>query len=266
MSKKILVVCDKDKPSVSLQQIPQSLKRLFKAKEGHTFIGLDYGQQEYRTLANLSGDENMKKMFASGQDFYKAAASTIFNVPVSQITPAQRSAVKTVFIAIMYGMSPKSISSRLGISEQESNNLLRKWHSTFQQASAFRERVKDYGLRTGKATTFFGRVRDYGDPAKRPFDVANLNECFSTTIQGTSADLSKTAMIMLDKKLKEKKWGAIKIQLHDEFIIEVKDEFLEEAKKELPKVMQESVHIKEDWIPYTTSMHVGKNWAEASKE
>ena len=43
---------------------------MFKAKDGYTFVGSDYSQQEPRLLSVMSGDESMKESYRQGKDLY----------------------------------------------------------------------------------------------------------------------------------------------------------------------------------------------------
>ena len=43
---------------------------MFKARDGYTFVGSDYSQQEPRLLSVMSGDESMKESYRQGKDLY----------------------------------------------------------------------------------------------------------------------------------------------------------------------------------------------------
>ena len=260
---KILVVCDDTEKSVSLQQIPLSVRALFKPKEGYSFVSLDFKQAEYRTLAALSQDKTMIEMLNSDRDFYKEAASRVLGKDYDDITAEDRDKIKTIFLGTMYGMSEYSVAKRLKISEEEAAELQNNWKRTFPQAEKFRQEVKDYVRKTGKTPQFFGRYRDFGNP--ETLTDKDINEGFNTLIQSTTADLLKIAMVMTSKKVKEKGYGTMNLTLHDELLFEIKDEHVEEASKELAEVMMSSVRRSDKWPKFSLSVNVGKNWAEASK-
>jgi len=260
---KILVVCDEKEPSVSLQQMPQSLKHLFVPAPGHSFIGLDAGQMEPRMLASLSGDENMINMFNSGQDYYSGTAALVYGIPVEEVDSEMRKKVKTVCIAMQYGMRDNTIARRLGISEAEAADLRARWEKAYPKAAAFRKQAIDYTMQTGKSPTFFGRYRDFGGADK--MDDQKANEGFSNLIQGSAADVHKVCLVMVDKYFKEKGYGSIKISIHDEIIVEVPDEHVDEAKEDLLQIMKSSSKLRPDWCEFDFQIHAGKNWAECSK-
>nr|DAZ52246.1 MAG TPA: DNA POLYMERASE [Caudoviricetes sp.] len=76
-----------DKPN--LQNIPargagKKIRQIFAASEGMYIIGSDYSQQEPRTLAALSGDEEMINAYIQGKDLYAVIASTLYGVPYEE--------------------------------------------------------------------------------------------------------------------------------------------------------------------------------------
>ena len=161
-------------------------------------------------------------------------------------------------------MGVPALAARLGITESEAQTVMDKYSSAFSTAMSFRQNCLNYAMQTGKSPTFFGRYRDFGGADK--MDSQKAGEAFSNLIQGTQADLAKVAMVMVDKYFKEKGWGTIKIQLHDELLLEVPDENLKEAEEALPEIMKSSYKFRDDWCDFTFSAHSGKNWAEASKD
>lgn len=261
---KILVVCDKAEKSVSLQQIPKELKSLFKARDGYSYVSIDAGQCEYRVFGSLSQDKALIEALNAPGDFYKAAGEKIFGIHADEITDETRDQVKTCFLGVLYGMRSTTLASRLKIPEHEAQKLMYKWNQTFPQAAAFKQNCINYIRKTGKSPTYFGRYRDFGDPAKLTDDM--INEGFNTLVQSTAADLIKVAMVMSSKHLAETGAGVLKNTMHDELIFEVKDEVLEEEMKNLENVMAKSMKFRDDWCNFKFHTGSGKTWGEASKD
>ena len=73
----------------NLQQAPghgdeMSIRCLFAAEEGYTFVGSDFKSQEVRVLAGLSGDEQMIQAFKEEKDLYAYVASIAFDKPYEE--------------------------------------------------------------------------------------------------------------------------------------------------------------------------------------
>ena len=80
-------------------------------------------------------------------------------------------------------------------------------------------------------------------------------------IQGTSADISKRAMMLLHKALANKPAKLIN-NIHDELVLEVVSEQAEELAKEIEKEMvtagQEFIHN----VPVVVDIKISSNWVK----
>ena len=95
----------------NLQNIPvrtvagREIRRAFVAARGHVLLAADYSQIELRMLGHLSGDPALIEAFVSGQDIHRFVASQVYDVPLDDVTDAQRSFAKAVNFGIIYGQS-----------------------------------------------------------------------------------------------------------------------------------------------------------------
>jgi DNA polymerase I-like protein with 3'-5' exonuclease and polymerase domains len=100
---------------VNLQNLPRKspLKKAMLAPEGYTFIDCDSSQIEARTLAWLAGQQDLVDAFDAGEDVYKIMASSIYGVPVDEVTDAQRFVGKTTILGCGYGMGAAKFKAQL---------------------------------------------------------------------------------------------------------------------------------------------------------
>jgi DNA polymerase len=100
---------------VNLQNLPRKspLKKAMMAPEGYTFIDCDSSQIEARTLAWLAGQNDLVDAFDRGEDVYKIMASSIYGVPVEEVTDDQRFVGKTTILGAGYGMGPHKFQAQL---------------------------------------------------------------------------------------------------------------------------------------------------------
>ena len=87
--------------------ISQSMRGFIKANPGYKFLIVDYSSIEARVLSWLADEETLLKVYREGGDVYKTMASSIYNVPVSEITSQQRFMGKTSILGCGYGLGPK---------------------------------------------------------------------------------------------------------------------------------------------------------------
>jgi DNA polymerase len=100
---------------VNLQNLPRKspLKKALKAPPGYMVIDCDSSQIEARTLAWLAGQWDLVEAFDKGEDVYKIMASSIYGVPVEEVTDSQRFVGKTTILGAGYGMGPAKFQAQL---------------------------------------------------------------------------------------------------------------------------------------------------------
>ena len=100
---------------VNMQNLPRgsALKKAVKPPEGYVFIDCDSSQIEARTLAWLSGQDDLVDAFDKGEDVYKIMASAIYNKPIEDITKDERFVGKTTILGAGYGMGAVKFQAQL---------------------------------------------------------------------------------------------------------------------------------------------------------
>jgi len=100
---------------VNLQNLPRKseLKKSMLAPEGYMFIDCDSSQIEARTLAWLAGQHDLVAAFGAGEDVYKIMASSIYGVPIDEVTDPQRFVGKTTILGAGYGMGAAKFQAQL---------------------------------------------------------------------------------------------------------------------------------------------------------
>jgi DNA polymerase I-like protein with 3'-5' exonuclease and polymerase domains len=89
---------------VNLQNLPSRgknagrIKKSMLAPPGYVVIDCDSAQIEARVLAWLAGQDDLVAAFERKEDVYKLMATYIYNVPIEEVTKAQRTVGKTVVL------------------------------------------------------------------------------------------------------------------------------------------------------------------------
>ena len=105
--------------SVNLQNLPSrganagKLKKAILAPEGYVFIDADSAQIEARTLAWESGQDDLVKAFADGEDVYRIMATAIYGKSEAEITKDERFVGKTTILGAGYGMGGAKFQAQL---------------------------------------------------------------------------------------------------------------------------------------------------------
>lgn len=123
---------------VNLQNLPRKspLKKAIKAPSGYVIIDCDSSQIEARTLAWLAGQWDLVEAFDKGEDVYKIMASSIYGVPIEEVTDSQRFVGKTTILGAGYGMGAKKFQAQLktfGVSLplEECERVIRVYRETY---------------------------------------------------------------------------------------------------------------------------------------
>jgi len=230
---------------------------------GCLFLSADYSQIELRLLAHFSQDKNLLAAFHEGHDVHAATASTIFHVPLSEVTRDQRRKAKTTNFGIIYGISAFGLSQQLECSRSEAKQLIDDYFQGLPQVIQFIEHQKQLAREKGYAVTLFGRKRYLPDILSHNAVVRGFAErnAVNAPIQGTAADIIKKAMVTIARRLKEEGLKAQMImQVHDELNFNVPEPEVDRVRE---IVVYEMEHVVDLSVPLIADCGVGPNWLAA---
>jgi len=254
----------------NLQNIPvktdagRKIRSAFTAPEGKVLISADYSQIELVVLSHLSGDENMCNAFINGIDVHKATASLIFGVPAETVTPEMRRTAKTINFGVIYGMSAFRLANDLGISRTQAAQFIESYFRTYSSINNFINQTIHDAEANGYVETIFGRRRPIINinSVNKIEKAAAERMAVNTPVQGSAADIVKTAMLKVNQALIDSNSQArLLLQVHDELILECPDDqkTIDETIALIRNCMESAVHLK---VPLRVSIEYGKNWGE----
>jgi len=253
----------------NLQNIPirtdigRQIRRAFVPSEkGESFLSADYSQIELRILAHFSHDRALVTAFQQDRDIHSTVASSIYQVPIENVTYEMRRNAKAVNFGIVYGLSEFGLSRDTGMSIEASREFINAYFGLYQGVKHFRDGVVREAKECGYVKTLFQRRRFIHDLDSADRKRRNLAEriAINTIIQGSAADIMKVAMNNIFVKLKEVACNAkILLQIHDELLFEVKDAMLERLRSLVQEEMTHAVILD---VPVKVNIKTGKNWME----
>lgn len=253
----------------NLQNIPvrteegAKIRAAFVAAAGAKLVSADYNQIELRVLAHLSADENLIEAFRSGQDIHTATSADMFDVPLAEVTPSMRRDAKVVNYGIIYGMGPQRLSRELGISRVKAEDYIKRYFEKFPRVQRFYNTQLEHAREKGFVATLMGRRRYLPDITSDHGGRRQLAErvATNTPIQGSAADIIKTAMVDLDAALRDCELTArLVLQIHDELLLEAPVTEVEEVSKLVVRVMEGAAKLR---VPIVVDVGSGSSWAEA---
>ena len=253
----------------NLQNIPirkklgGQIRNMFVAAPGKVLVDADYSQIELRLLAHISGDENMREAFLSGEDFHAVTASKVFNVPLDQVSSTLRGRAKAVNFGIVYGISAFSLSQDIGVFPNEAKAYMESYLEKYHGVRDYMKRVVAEAKEKGYVSTLYGRRRELPELKSSNFNLRSFGErvALNMPIQGTAADIMKLAMVHVAQRLEREQLQArLLLQVHDELIVECPAEETGTVSRILKEEMENAASLS---VPLTVEVHSGHSWGEA---
>lgn len=254
----------------NLQNIPirtelgREIRKAFIPKDmSWSMLSADYSQIELRLMADMSGDENMRRAFVNGEDIHTRTAALVFGVEDSDVIPEMRYRAKAINFGILYGMSSYRLARELDISNDEAQEFITAYFSYFPGINVFIQKIIGQAHTDGYVETKFGRRRYlpllHSDNKRFRRNAKNI--AINTTLQGTAAEIIKLAMIRVDESLaRENLQAKMIMQIHDELVFESPEDEIEKLKEIVRSCMEGTVELS---VPLVVDIHTGGNWYEA---
>jgi len=252
----------------NLQNIPirddngRRIRTAFRAAAGFELVSADYAQIELVILAHLSGDKNLVEAFKTGVDVHRRTASLIFGVESDAVTPDMRRVAKTINFGVMYGMSAFRLANELRIPRGQAAGFINTYFATYSGVTSFIAETKEKARATGYVETIMGRrryIRAIGSSNKMEQSGAE-RIAVNTPIQGSAADIVKSAMIRVDAALhKEKLSTRLLLQVHDELILESPVAEVAAVRSLVQREMESVIELA---VPLRVSVESGQSWGD----
>lgn len=255
------------------QSYNDPIKKNVVPRPGYWMFDTDYSSVEYRVLGNMVGNKRIMENFKDPDfDYHAYQAARMYGVPYSAVTKKMRKSAKGINFGLPYGMGDESLGVRIFGEPSEENT--RK--AAALRAAYFKgqEDIRDWfeyhrnrGVKEGFTETYFGRRRYYH---KGKFTVGAIRrQAGNQVIQGTAADIYKTAVGRVFKRICREGWlGKVLFTgfIHDELLGECSNDINPAV---FLKVLREEFEVKitnEDgtpWCPLYMGFGYGMSWYEA---
>lgn len=259
----------------NLQQVPNPAKdpsvdinyrECFIASPGHVLIKADYSQIELKIATEISQEPEFIRAYLEGKDLHTLTASKVFHIPYDKVKKEgrERTIAKNINFAILYGSGWTNLVNKFQISKFEAKRILEEFHKAYPKLSAKIKELGNDSVVNGYSSTILGRKRYFSVPSYGRMDFDEIlsairREGGNHTVQGTSADMIKLAMLDIHKEIR-KIHGRVVFAVHDEIISEVPEEFCDEGCKIVGTCMVQAGELVVHSVPITVDVHWGRSW------
>jgi len=265
----------------NLQQVPARdpelgpmIRSLFIPEEDCEWVCADYSQQEPRVLVHYASLKDMDTAIKV-QDEFNKNDDTDFHQMVADMASIPRKQAKTINLGLFYGMGNKKLAAELGLDTDQAYDLFNKYHDKVPFVKELSRQVSHVASTRGYIKTLLGRKRrfdmweprdSWGERAyslseahaqypKQELKRAYTHTAMNALIQGSSADITKSAMIkiyeagLLDEI-------DLKLTVHDELDFSV-EPLKQKCFEESLQIMKTCVDLK---VPLKVDVEKGLNW------
>ena len=253
----------------NLQNIPvkteegRRIRQAFIAPKGYKLVAADYSQIELRIMAHLSGDAGLLGAFEKGLDVHRATAAEVFGVALDGVTTEMRRSAKAINFGLIYGMSAFGLAKQLHVGRNEAQQYIDRYFERYPGVQRYMNNIRALAHEQGYVETLFGRRLYLPDinAKNKNLQMAAERTAINAPMQGTAADIIKTAMITVDNWLTGSGLDAkIIMQVHDELVLEVEESQVETVTKGVIDRMSAAAKLS---VPLLVEAGVGSNWDEA---
>jgi DNA polymerase I-like protein with 3'-5' exonuclease and polymerase domains len=262
---------------------------MFLAEHGCDWLRFDFSQIEYRLLVHFAS--SLPGGVADvARAMYIDNPATDFHEMCAELTGLTRKKAKTINFGLVYGMGIEKLAHDLGLSKSEAEAIFENYHDKAPFARAFMEAAKQRAANRGFIRTIGGRKRrfDFWESTKytakkdridgetyvlkdkqeaiakwRQVRRAHTHAAANAVLQGSSADITKRAMVEGHRRGIYDVLGFPLVTVHDElgFSIETGNPLHEEAAREMEEVMVNAYQLR---VPVLVGVSRGANWGLAS--
>ena len=238
-------------------------REAFGPRDGYLLYLPDYSQIEIWVFSFLAQEEAMMTALLSGHDFHSTVSERVWkNEPdYKERKSYYRKRAKLLMFCKLYGGGTRKIAWLMECAPEEAQKFVDQYDEELPGVQRFMKRMINMATREGKVVNPFGRHYFI----KPDFAYRAVNYL----VQGTCADIMKSAMLNVDS-LFQKKWKGchILLTLHDELMIEVPKQLHSKSlMRDIIKAMQGDFHMKVNCpVPLPISVKIATHrWSKTTE-
>lgn len=253
----------------NLQNIPirstqgARIRGAFIASKGSVIIAADYSQIELRIMAQLSQDKSLLDAFNHDKDVHSATASTMFHVPINEVTKEHRRRAKAINFGLIYGMSAFGLAKQIDVSRTDAKQYIEAYFDHYPGVLHYMDSTKESAKIQGYVETVMGRrlYLPQINAKNKMHQQHALRTAINAPMQGSSADIIKKAMLDIHTWIGQNNPDIRMImQVHDELVFEVNASKADEFAHKIQDLMANAYPLD---IPLKVDVGIGNSWQQA---
>lgn len=231
-------------------------------EDDHEIWSIDYSSMELRQMGNYAKDPGLKHAFElvdnEGQDFFVTLGKAIYDEPDFQKSDKRRKLLKSMTYGLIYGASPAKMAQTSGASEEVMKNTRDKFFDQYPKVQELMEGIIQLGDQ--RENTEGQAYITFPTTGRRvPTDSNTSYRLVNYLLQGTSAEVTKNALINLDQA------GLTQyalLPIHDEVVFSFPKDYSEELVQTAVDAMSFGVEDGYDIPQVAEAELAGDRWGQ----
>ena len=253
-----------DKPN--LQNITRgkegipNIRTLFLPEPNRVMLQADYSQAELRTIARLSGDSGLSRIYQEGISLHKMRAARFYG---DQYTGEEYVKSKNMNFGVTYGQSAQAFANMYHLSVGEAQAYIDDWFDQFPDIRLWIRDVDARIARDGYLQSPFGHKRRFHIRTRDNKDEI-LRQGVNFLPQNIAANLTLCAFCDISDWIDSEDFPAtLRITVHDSIVGDVDPSCVDEF-AELVKICMENAPVKYlEWdFPFEVDLSTGPTWGD----
>ncbi|MDX6557146.1 MAG: polymerase, partial [Blastocatellia bacterium] len=163
---------------------------------------------------------------------------------------------------VVYGIGAQRFAMMTGMSVSEAEDVLRRYFATYRKLDTYLRESANRAVSDKQARTASGRlVRFNFDASDRQQVSMTQRNGKNAPIQGTSADILKRALRLLNDELRPTTGRIVNI-IHDEIVVEVDESEAEEVARKVERAMVTAGEEYVQTVPVKVEFHIASEWTK----
>jgi len=178
------------------------------------------------------------------------------------VSKEQRDFAKRLNFGVVYGIGAQRFSMMTGLSVTDAEDVLRRYFATYRKLDGYLRESASRAVNDKQARTASGRLVKFNyDPADRQQVSMTQRNGKNAPIQGTSADILKRALRLLNDELRNTSAQIVNI-IHDEIVVEVEMGEAEHVAQIVEKTMCAAGQEYLQTVPVKVESQIAREWTK----
>jgi DNA polymerase-1 len=242
-----------------------NIRRVFRADPGCQFISADLSQAELRTIAKLSGDQNLQAIYLdTDRSLHKEVATEFYGEGYSY---EQYVRAKNINFGVAYWQSAYSFAQLYHMPQAEAQKFIDFWWERFPRVWEWTKEMERQVLDEGVIQSPFGHKRRfYVIPSDQSARLHIVKEGINFLPQNIAANITLYALTKLVHEL-DPKSAEVRITVHDSIVVNARDSIIEETAALMKELMESAAKDSIGWdFPYKADISIGPTWGDLKEQ